>query len=327
MASSFTPMATARRSSASAGERVAVSAEGAGARGADGGERDGGALGRGEDLAGEPDLPRPSPGPLDQLVDRVVGARRLVVEEREATNGGGVRHPDRVLDRAVSPPPLRVVLVDGVLRVVDQEVGVTEKRDVLRFLAVELLEPGRSTLGLRTGLVIGRVHDAHAVGLDPVSQRERRMVEIARRDRDVVDLELPLDEVVVLDVGAEVEELDREVRVLHLPGERVVDRRVETARAVDVPHVPGLEQRGEERQALDVVPVGVADEEMAVDATAGSLIPVVHEGLTELVDAGAAVEDEQRPRVGANRRRTTCSRRSAPSPGRLSRSIRGCPRR
>ena len=83
---------------------------------------------------------------------------------------------------------------------------------------------------------------------------------------DVVDLELALDEVVVLDRRVEVEQLDREVRVLHLTRERLVDRRVEPAGPVDVPDVAGLEQRREERQALDVVPVGVPDEEVAVDA-------------------------------------------------------------
>jgi glutamate-5-semialdehyde dehydrogenase len=79
-------------------------------------------------------------------------------------------------------------------------------------------------------------------------------------------IELALDEVVVLDRGAEVEELDREVGVLHLARERLVDRRVEAAGPVHVPHVARHEQRREERQPLDVVPVRVPDEQVAVDA-------------------------------------------------------------
>ena len=74
------------------------------------------------------------------------------------------------------------------------------------------------------------------------------------------------------------------------------DRRVEAARAVDVPDVARVEQRREERQALDVVPVGVADEQMAATRAAGSAISAWPSSWI----AGAAVEHEQRAGVGAH---------------------------
>ena len=83
--------------------------------------------------------------------------------------------------------------------------------------------------------------------------------------RDVADGEGALDEVVVVDGRGELLDRDREVGVLHLSGERLAERTGQTAGTVDVPRAVRLEQGGEERQALDVVPVGVADEEVAVD--------------------------------------------------------------
>ena len=49
------------------------------------------------------------------------------------------------------------------------------------------------------------------------------------------------------------------------PASVLVDRGVEPAWPVDVPLVPVVEERREERQALDVVPVRVPDEEVTVD--------------------------------------------------------------
>ncbi len=262
----------------------------------DGPQRDRRSLGGREDLARVPLLAGPRQRGHDEVVDVVVGARRVVVEQREPAHVRRLRDVDRVLDRAVTPPDLLGVLGGEVLGVVDHEVGAAEERDVLRLVAGLLLEALRSGRAVDGGLVVGGVHERGAVGLDAVPERQRGVVQVPGGDRDVVDLELALDEVVVLDRGAEVEELDREVRVLHLARERLVDRRVEPPGPVHVPHVAGHEQRREERQALDVVPVRVADEEVPVDPATGP-----HELLAQLVDAGPAVEHEQRAGVGAHR--------------------------
>jgi hypothetical protein len=55
----------------------------------------------------------------------------------------------------------------------------------------------------------------------------------------------------------------------------------------------GEERRQEERQALDVVGMGVADEEVRADRAAA------REGDPELPRSGPAIEDEERPVVGA----------------------------
>ena len=53
--------------------------------------------------------------------------------------------------------------------------------------------------GVRGGLVVGRVHDPRAVGLQAVAERHRGVVEVRGVTPDVVELELALDQVVEVD--------------------------------------------------------------------------------------------------------------------------------
>jgi hypothetical protein len=50
-------------------------------------------------------------------------------------------------------------------------------------------------------LVVGGIDDGRAVGLDPVAERQRRVVHVVRADPHVVDLEGALDQVVVAHLG------------------------------------------------------------------------------------------------------------------------------
>ena len=82
----------------------------------------------------------------DERVDGVVGARRIVVVQGESFDVPGHRDVDRVLDRAVAPPDLVLVLLLEVLRVVDQQVGAAHEAHVQRVFAVEA-RPGAEVLG------------------------------------------------------------------------------------------------------------------------------------------------------------------------------------
>src|SRR5207237_6419377 len=113
----------------------------------------------------------------------------------------------------------------------------------------------------------------------------------ARGDLDVVDPQPSLDQLMIADRRAELLEAHWKIGVLHLAGERVAQCLAEAARRVDVPFVAGLEQRPEERDALDVVPVGVADQDMAAQRLAAG-----HKLASENLGAGSHVEDDESPR-------------------------------
>src|SRR5262249_60228418 len=125
--------------------------------------------------------------------------------------------------------------------------------------------------------------------LQPIAERERGMVEIARRHLDVVDLEGALDQVVIADRGAELVECDREITVLHLPGERFAQGLAESFGAINVPFVARLEQRREEWNALDVIPMGMTDQDVSAPALSAR-----HQRRTKRARAGAAIDDDER---------------------------------
>src|SRR5262249_30887783 len=110
----------------------------------------------------------------------------------------------------------------------------------------------------------------------------------------VVYHEAAFDEVVVADRRAELCERHGKVRVLHLTSQRLLELLPEPAGSVDVPFVTAPEERREEREPLDVVPVRVGDHQMAADGGAAR-----HQRLPEAVAPGAAVEHEGCTRAGA----------------------------
>ena len=86
----------------------------------------------------------------DQSIDRIIVARRIVVEQGKASDTRGERHLHGVLDGAVSPAGPRLVFVSRVLGVVYHEVRIREKPGVMRVLADERLgAPGGVDSGVR----------------------------------------------------------------------------------------------------------------------------------------------------------------------------------
>ena len=147
------------------------------------------------------------------------------------------------------------------------------------------------------------------------------MIQIARGDADTADVETAFAKVVELNAGAEALQIDREILIGHLSGERPLEVSPEAARGVDVPLGAGYEERSEEGEPLNMVPVGVADEEVAVHRAVGSR----HELATKLIRTGAAVDDNPRSVVGhgldarrvsavADRRRARAGNRPACTP-------------
>ena len=86
-----------------------------------------------------------------------------------------------------------------------------------------------------------------------------------------------------------VAERHREVVGIHLPAQQLLQWSALAGRAVDVNRRGRLIGRHEERKALDVVPVRVADEEMDGQRAA---LELLEQRLPELPDPRAGVEDE-----------------------------------
>jgi hypothetical protein len=96
------------------------------------------------------------------------------------------------------------------------------------------------------------------------------MIQIASRDFDIVDIEAALNKVMKANLRSALLEFDGKIGVLHLPSKRLTQGLAEALRTVYVPFASGCKQRGEERDALDVIPMRMADQNVTAQAfTAG----------------------------------------------------------
>jgi hypothetical protein len=92
------------------------------------------------------------------------------------------------------------------------------------------------------------------------------MIKIVGGDLDIINIEGTLDEVVIANLGATLIECDREIGIPHLPGQGFTQGLAKALRAIDVPFVAGHKKWSEEWDALDVIPMGVADQDVAAQA-------------------------------------------------------------
>ena len=115
------------------------------------------------------------------------------------------------------------------------------------------------------------------------------MVEVHGRHAHVADLDLVAAELVHVDGGGQIAEPDREVFRFHLPAQHLFEAATWPWGAVDVDGHFVRVRRYEEREALDVIPVRVTDEEVDGERPATE---VAHQRQPERPQAGAGVEDE-----------------------------------
>ena len=194
----------------------------------------------------------------------MIGAIGVVVVQGHPTDPGPSSDVDHVLDGAVTPPDVVAVLRCAVLRIVDQQVGPRDEPG-MGFVVPVLFDVPTCGEGLVVRFVVRRIDHGGAIGLEAIAQGQRRVVQELGVDTHLGDVEGALDQVMMVDRRRELVDRHREVAVLHLAGEDLAEGVLQSARAVDVPGGARLEQWSEERQTLDVVPVGVADQDVPVD--------------------------------------------------------------
>jgi hypothetical protein len=85
-------------------------------------------------------------------------------------------------------------------------------------------------------------------------------------DFDVVDIEGAFDKIVIMNCSSKLIRGYGKISVLHLTCECFAQGLVETLWTVDVPVIASHKKRGEERDALDVIPMRVTDEDMTAQA-------------------------------------------------------------
>src|ERR1700735_2945594 len=110
--------------------------------------------------------------------------------------------------------------------------------------------------------VIARIDKGGGVGLQPGGPSWCPRVEVAAGHLDVPNPQPSLDELAIANCGAELLKGYGKIGRLHLASQSLPQALVEAARPVDVPLKAGNEKWREKWDTLNVVPVGVADQNM-----------------------------------------------------------------
>src|SRR5262245_40909027 len=108
-------------------------------------------------------------------------------------------------------------------------------------------------------------------------------------DFDVVDIEGAFDKIVIMNCSSELIRCYGKISVLHLTSERFAQGLVETLGTVDVPLIATHKKRGEERDALDVIPMRVTDKDVTAQASGAGC----HQALAERMSSSPAINNDQ----------------------------------
>jgi hypothetical protein len=148
---------------------------------------------------------------------------------------------------------------------VDHEVSAGEELHVPLVLPVnreELSWVARVGLMARVRLVIGSVDHRYAARFQAKTQCNARVVQVTGSDLNGTQVKDALGKLVVAYSGAELAKRHWKIRILHLPGEGILQALPQTLRRVYVPFVSLDEEWREKGKTLDVIPVRVSDQEM-----------------------------------------------------------------
>ena len=116
---------------------------------------------------------------------------------------------------------------------------------VLTMNSNDLSLVGHLGLMARVRLMIGSVDHRHAAGFQAVTHRKAGMVQVTGGDLNGAKVKGALGKLVVANRGVELAKCHREYTILDLPGEGILQALPQTLRRIDVPFVPGDEERRE----------------------------------------------------------------------------------
>ena len=165
---------------------------------------------------------RARPQVRDELVQLGIAPQGIMMGQCQAANPSGSCDRDGIFDRAVTPAGPALVLLGRELGVVNEEIGGLEEFAVPPVPSGQLaFARGKFT---EKRLVVRCVGYASAVGLQAESQGERGVVHVAGLDVYVVDLKFAFTQLVKADIGGHLVQTQGKIGVLHLSGERLLQR-------------------------------------------------------------------------------------------------------
>jgi hypothetical protein len=137
------------------------------------------------------------------------------------------------------------------------------------------------------GLIVGGVNQNAFAGLHTEAEAALGMVQRHGAQGAVLHGHLAFSDVVEVAVRRHLPHVHGEIRLVHLLFQHTLQAAGAAGGVKEKPVLGVIVKRGEEGDALDVVPVKVGDEDVGRDAGTG----VVAQPFAQIAQAGAAVED------------------------------------
>ena len=109
-------------------------------------------------------------------------------------------------------------------------------------------------------LIVGDVADGAAVVVNPIAQAFAGVAQQLCLDADTVNLDAFFFQVAEIDPGGKLAQGDGEVDPVHLSRDELAHRGVALVRTKNLELISLHVQRGEEGDCVDVIPVGMRDE-------------------------------------------------------------------
>src|SRR5690349_271421 len=142
------------------------------------------------------------------------------------------------------------------------------------------------------------------------------MIQELRGDSYPIDVMRALGKILILDVCSQLAKFHREVCIFHLAGQHIGKRAVAALGTADSEAITWYEQRSEERETLNMIPVSMSEKDGGFDRPRRMRHPVVAEytrssaaienkalsGLGLDFDAGCVAAEMVRPHAGSGYR-------------------------
>ena len=213
----------------------------------------------------------------DEGINFFVVVVGVVVKEDEFFDASLEREGDGVVHTAMTPAGVPDVFLAVVLGIEDEDVGVADEVNHVAVVAAFA----------RFG--VGKENDDALRRGQPVADGEAGMIRAMGADERGADGEIEIAQFLDLDVAGKFRKRHGEIGAFHLAGEGGDESLVRAFAAEDAEVAAGFVDGREERQALDVIPVRVGNEEGEIERLG---LEFFQERDAELAQAGAGIEDD-----------------------------------
>jgi hypothetical protein len=202
-----------------------------------------------------------------------------------------------VIQTGVAPPTVSFVFVTFILGVHDKDVATVQKlQDFLVFVPGQLgsffvtdtlRAPGMGVAIV--WLIVRKESDGTGGSEQAVPDTNSGVVSQASLDADGANLEMQLLELFYFYIGGHFPKANGKVGILHLAVQDIVQAIFCAFVPEDMQMILRSVKGKEKREALDVIPVGVSQQQAEIKGFSPELF---EQGAPERAEAGAAVEDD-----------------------------------